>query len=52
MAKKPKKTKTRNKPWIEPDVYVTLLFVTTAVLCVGIMFLAIELDRYGWQTAP
>lgn len=32
-----------------PDVYVGLLFVAVAALLTGCIFLAMELNSYGWQ---
>ena len=32
----------------QPDVYVGLMFVSVAALIVGIVFLVLELNRYGW----
>lgn len=32
-----------------PDVYVGLLFVAVAALITGCIFLALELNTYGWQ---
>jgi len=32
----------------QPDVYVGLLFVSLAAVITGIVFLVIELTRYGW----
>ena len=34
-----------------PDVFVGLLFVSTAALLGGIIFLVLELSKYGWQVA-
>jgi len=31
-----------------PDVYVSLLFVAVASLCVGITLLVLELNKYEW----
>ena len=33
----------------KPDVYVGLLAVSVAALLGGIVFLSLELARYGWQ---
>ncbi|MDX1970837.1 MAG: hypothetical protein SFV23_26965 [Planctomycetaceae bacterium] len=35
-----------------PDIYVGLLFVSLAALITGIVFLVLELYKYGWQVAP
>ena len=35
-----------------PDVYVGLLFVAVAALITGCIFLALELEKYGWQAGP
>ena len=32
-----------------PDIYVGLLFVAVSALIAGCIFLAYELDKYGWQ---
>ena len=32
----------------QPDVYVGLLFTSLAAVITGIVFLVIELTRYGW----
>ena len=32
-----------------PDVWVGLLFVSVAVLSLGIMFLVFELNKYNWE---
>ena len=32
-----------------PDVYVGLLFVSVGALLTGIIFLALEMNRHGWQ---
>ncbi len=39
-------------PAAQPDVFVGLLFVAVAALLFGISFLAMELEKYGWQLAP
>jgi hypothetical protein len=36
-------------PAAAPDVYVGLLFVAVAALCVGCALLAMELNAYNWQ---
>lgn len=41
-----------SQPPPQPDVYVGLLFISVAALIAGIIFLVMELDRYGWQMAP
>ena len=33
------------------DVYVGLMFVAVAALIVGITFLFLELNKYGWEMA-
>jgi hypothetical protein len=33
----------------QPDIYVGLLFVAVAALITGCVFLALELNEYGWQ---
>lgn len=35
-----------------PDIYVGLLFVSLAALITGIVFLVLELGKYGWNVAP
>ena len=35
-------------PVADPDIYVGLLFVSTAALITGISFLVTELNNYGW----
>lgn len=35
-----------------PDIYVGLLFVSVAALITGIIFLVLELQKYGWQVSP
>jgi len=40
--------KQQNAP-AEPDIYVGLLFVSTAALLSGIIFLVMELQKYDWQ---
>jgi hypothetical protein len=35
----------------EPDIYVGLMFVSVAALLTGIVFLILELSRYGWTPA-
>lgn len=35
-----------------PDIYVSLLFVSLAALITGIVFLVLELGKYGWKLAP
>lgn len=47
VAAKPKKAKVKT-PAGDPDVYVGLLFVSTAALITGISFLVAELYRYDW----
>ncbi len=32
-----------------PDIYVGLLFVAVASLLTGCIFLALELNSYGWK---
>jgi hypothetical protein len=34
------------------DVYVGLLFVAVAALAGGIVFMVLELEKYGWKLAP
>ena len=34
-----------------PDIYVGLLFVSAAALIAGCVFLALELNKYGWAMA-
>lgn len=36
----------------DPDIYVGLLFVAVAALISGCIFLALELNGYGWQLVP
>jgi hypothetical protein len=36
-------------PAAAPDVYVSLLFVAVASLCVGCALLAMELNAYQWS---
>jgi hypothetical protein len=38
-------------PAPQPDIYVGLLFVAVAALITGCIFLALELNKYGWQMA-
>ena len=33
----------------DPDVYVAMLFVATAALVTGIIFLYLECNRYNWM---
>jgi len=33
----------------QPDIYVGLLFVSVAALIAGCIFLALELNEYGWS---
>lgn len=35
-----------------PDIYVGLLFASLAALITGIVFLALELGKYGWAVSP
>lgn len=35
-----------------PDIYVGLLFVSLAALITGIIFLVLELGKYGGKIAP
>jgi hypothetical protein len=35
----------------QPDIYVGLMFVSVAALITGIVFLILELGRYGWTPA-
>ena len=42
---------TPSGPAPEPDIYVGLLFVAVAALIVGCIFLALELNKYGWMAA-
>lgn len=35
-----------------PDIYVGLLFVSLAALVTGIIFLVLELGKYGGRLAP
>lgn len=35
-----------------PDIYVGLLFVSLAALITGIIFLVLELGKYGGKLAP
>lgn len=39
-----------SKPKPVPDVWVALLFVSTAALITGIAFLVMELNKYDWST--
>ena len=32
-----------------PDIYVALLFISVVALTTGCIFLALELNSYGWQ---
>ena len=41
-----KKTKSQAA---DPDVYVAMLFVATAALVTGIIFLYLECARYNWM---
>jgi hypothetical protein len=34
-----------------PDIYVGLLFASLAALVTGIIFLVLELGKYGWAVA-
>ena len=34
-----------------PNIYVGLLFVAVASLITGIIFLTLELNKYGWTNA-
>ncbi len=34
-----------------PDIYTGLLFVSLAALIMGIVFLVLELGKYGWNVA-
>lgn len=36
------------KPDVPPDVYVTLLFVSMGAFLMAGVFLALELNQYGW----
>lgn len=40
----------KNEP--APDIYVGLLFVSFAALVTGIIFLVLELSKYGGKLAP
>jgi hypothetical protein len=33
----------------QPDIYVGLLFVSLSALLTGIVFLVLELGKYGWK---
>ncbi len=46
-----KKSKPASGASPAPDVYVGLLFVAVAALIAGCIFLAMELNEYGWQMA-
>ncbi len=35
-----------------PDIYVGLLFVSLSALIIGIIFLVLELNKYGGKLAP
>lgn len=48
----PQNSEKKSKSSPAPDVYVGLLFVAVAALSIGIAFLCIELEKYGWQMAP
>lgn len=51
-AKPVKAKKARSKtPAADPDVYVGMLFISTASLITGICFLVAELYRYDWVAA-
>jgi len=41
-----------SKPKPVPDVWVALLFVSTAALITGVVFLVWELNKYDWAVAP
>ena len=46
-----KKSKSSSGASPAPDIYVGLLFVAVAALITGCIFLAMELEKYGWQMA-
>ena len=48
MARAKKSGSTGPKTNPDPDVYVSLLFVSVAALLFGILFLVWELNNYAW----
>ena len=38
-------------PPTQPGVYEALLFVSVAALIIGCIFLAMEMNEYGWTAA-
>ena len=46
----PRSSEPRGNP--TPDIYVALLFLSVAALATGCIFLALELNSYGWTLAP
>jgi len=38
-------------PPTQPGVYEALLFVSVAALTIGCIFLAMEMNEYGWTVA-
>jgi hypothetical protein len=48
MSPRSSNAKKAKGPPAAPDIYVGLLFVAVAALCVGCTLLALELNAYGW----
>ena len=49
MSPRSSKSGSREQP--RADIYVGLLFVGVAALIAGIVFLVLELNKYGWASA-
>lgn len=47
----PRSSKKSAGPAPNLDVYVALMFVAFAALIVGVTFLFLELNKYGWEMA-
>jgi len=46
------KTRKRDKPVVNPDVFTTLLFVSAAALCAAGAFFVLVMNEYGWKMGP
>ena len=47
----PRSSEKKSKFEAGPDIFTGLLFVSVAALLTGIIFLAMELNNYGWAVA-
>lgn len=44
-----KKAAAPRKPDVPADVYVTLMFVSVGAFLMAFVFLALEMNQYGWD---